>query len=476
MKSKKKKIVIGSVVLVLLLSIFATVMADTIVATVAPDKYVLLSMLEMKKLADKENTVFSIIHPDNKETNLSLNLKEIDGIYDDYPKDIIEGSGISVSVSNIQDQELMVDAAYSKNGTNLMDLSFYNSKDKIGIKIPTLLNQYVTVNLRDFKQQYDNSNLSFYMGNIEQDNVDLFNNYMNQIRRSVHGKLPENNGALSSDIQELLIQLAKSSNVRYSGKTKAMINNKSKSAKQFAITIDSADVKDFVRDATKSIIRNTDLINIIHTYDDYYSQNEIEELFFEALSEVKFSDLEIICTIDNKRRIVASDISTSIGVDGEKIKVGLEQNKTYSDKDTKISQDIAIKATADNERLFSSTTNVWQDLKATEDNFSVSSKVVIDEDSNFNFKLSGDLLTSKAKDEISLNARKIDFQLEDYGDVVRILGSGSFRIKDLKDQTLSISDEQQLDLFSMGISEMLDIAGRIGSQFYDLGNIISYFN
>ena len=118
--------------------------------------------------------------------------------------------------------------------------------------------------------------------------------------------------------------------------------------------------------------------------------------------------------------------------------------------------------------------NIDEYLKATEYNFSATYSITIDEDSKVNVKLSGDFSEDKASGESSLNAKKIELKIEEYGEALTIRGSGSFKTEDLKDKSIAISESQQLDLFSMGIGELINLASRIGSEFYDIGNALDY--
>ncbi|HHX62387.1 MAG TPA: hypothetical protein GX707_16995 [Epulopiscium sp.] len=503
--SKKKKWIIGSVIIIIVLALLGTAMASSILAKVAPDKYVLLSMLEMKKLAEKETSNSHLSYPKNRKTSLALNLKEIDGVNDDYFKEVIQGSGISLSVANSQSGDLMVDAGFQKNGTSLMDLSLYSSNQQLGLKISGLLDQYVMIDLTQFKQQYDQSNFSSYMGNIEQEDVDLVNHYVSQIRNTINGGVVEIDSQFNDDIDALLMDLIKNATVKQIGSTKVLIDNKTKAAHQFSIIIDSEEVKALIKGISKSAIHNTDFIDHFLTYQNHYTKEEIEQNISNALDEIKLSDVEITCAIDNKKRIVNTEINTAIDVNDEKLNIkskymlsgsdstfnkaeanltldseyekiqfDLERDKKYSDRKTKTSEYISINIIQDKEQILKASWNLEQDSKAKEDNLVLTSNITLDNDTHITFKILGDLLVNKGTKESSLDANKIELKADAYGDVFSIIGSGSFKVEDLRDQSFALSDAQQLDLFSIGIGQMFDIATRVRSQFYELGNILNY--
>ena len=53
---KKKKWILGGLIVLIVLGLFGASMANDLIARLAPDKYVMLSLLEMQKTADNDLT------------------------------------------------------------------------------------------------------------------------------------------------------------------------------------------------------------------------------------------------------------------------------------------------------------------------------------------------------------------------------------------------------------------------------------
>lgn len=496
----KKKWIIGIIIGVVVLALWVPSMANQLIAKIAPDKYLALSLLEMNKLAQKDNKGQKITFPKNRKTSLDLTLKEIDGIYDTYYKEIIEGLGVSFTVANSEEGDIKLDAGIKKNGMGLVDLNIYSSSQELGLKIPGILDQYVMINLNQFKDQYDATELNYYMGSIEQEEVDSAKDLIRQIRDTVSGEVVHTYTSLSEDYKQVFADLAKDINIKYTGTTKTTINNKSKKATSFLITLDSGDIKSFVRSLARTTLRNKDVRNNIETLygasNSYYDLENLEEIFNQAIDEMKFSDIEIICLVDQKKRIVSAELTTALNVDGDKAKVNLDctlsgkanpfdqaiinlrlqsdderiQLSLEKDKITKnkmTTEDITFKVRDESEQIFRANLNVEHDLGAKQDNYALSANIAAD-DTKLNAKLAGDLVTNKNSGEMSFSANKMAFSIDSYGESFSILGSGHFEVQDLKNESIAISSSQKLDLFSMDIYQMFDVVDRISSQFSEL--------
>ena len=72
-----KKWVIGPIVAIIIVGVLGITVANTIIPKVAPDKYVLLSMANMKKLAEKDKKERKRLQPENKRSGLGLSIDEI---------------------------------------------------------------------------------------------------------------------------------------------------------------------------------------------------------------------------------------------------------------------------------------------------------------------------------------------------------------------------------------------------------------
>jgi len=494
----KKKWIIGVIIAVVVLALWVPSMANQLIAKIAPDKYVALSLLEMQKLVQKENKNYKLSLPENRKTSLDLNLKEIDGIYDTYYKEIVEGLGLSFTVANSHEGDIKVDAGIKKNGMGLVDLSIYSSKNQLGIKIPGILDQYVMVDLNQFKDQYDASELNYYMGNIEQEEVDTLKDSITQVRDSITGQMIDTYASLNEDYKQVFLDVAKDINIKYTGTSKTTIHKKKKKVTTFLITIDAGDIKSFARSFVRATLRNKDVRKNLETLydisDSYYTLEYFEEMFYEALNEIRFSDIEIVCLIDQKKRIISAELTTAMNLDSEKVKVALdyalsggdslfdqavvnlrlqsdydklqfsmERDKTTKNKKT--TEDLIIRFRDDSEQILRASLNVEHDLAAKQDNYALTANVTAYDDTKFNVKLAGDLVTSKNSSEISFDANKMSFSLDSYGQTFSILGSGRFEVQDLKSESIAISTSQKLDLFSMDIYQMFDIIDRISYQF-----------
>lgn len=464
MNNKKKIWIIGSLITILVLVILGTTMANTIFIKLAPDKYVLLSMLEMKKLSEKENKSY----PKNRKTSFDLNLKELNGVGNDYYKEIIEGSGLSLSIANNAPGDIIFDTGFKKHGSNLINLSVYSSNNKLGIKIPGLLDQYVMVDLTQFKPQYDQSGLSAYFGDIKQDDVDILNGSINLMNASINGGVMGADTKLNSDIEELIIDLAKNIRIKHIGSTNIMIDHKQKKANKFSGTVDAEYLKGFIKNVTAVIVQNINLKHSLAAYENYFKTDDLENGIYDAIEKIAFSDIEMTYVIDKNKHIVGTELLTSIGVGEEK--VNIKSNCFLSGGSNLFdAADINLILESENRKMQFA---FEKDLDAKEDNFALTSSLMMGDGNKINFNLSGNFLVNQDTKDTNFDMNKIEFKSEEYGQEFSLLGSGSFKVQDLKDESIILSDVQQLDLFSIGPIQMLGLIKRIGSQFYGIGNML----
>ncbi len=504
---KKKKWILGGLIVLIVLGLFGASMANDLIARLAPDKYVMLSLLEMQKTADKDLKSKKTPRLKEQKNSLSFNIKQIDGLNDDHTKGIIEGLGTSMTVATNEDGHIKIDAGFNTNGLNLMDISLYSENHEIGIKIPGLLSQYVMLDLDAFKEKYDQSDLAYFMGPIEQEAVDMVKDSINQYRSNIMGDVQNTHMELTAAYQEVFTDFIKNAAVKYDGTSKVSVGGKNKKANQFTITMDSNHIKSFVKDLTRATLRNKQVQKNIQTLlelDGYYSFHEWEDMIYEGLDQLKFSDIELNCAIDHKKRILRTDLLTAFNIDGERVKVNghynvsgedslldqleasltlqsdhdkmqidLERDKSFLGKKTNTSDDIRFRIRLDGEQMLTASLNIEQDLDVKDDNYYLSAKVAIpDEDIAIKFNLSGDLVTGPNPMEMSLDASKVALTLTSSGETAGITASGRFAIEDLAGESITISKDQKLDLFSIDQRQLFDIINRIGNEFYEIGRML----
>lgn len=464
MNNKKKKWILGATSLAIALVILTVTMGNTILARVAPDKYVLLSLLEMQKAVEKNKL------PDskNKERKMALNLKEITGIYDDY-KDMIEGWGMFFSVANSNNGDVKIDTGLQNSGVNLMDLSIYSSASQLGIKIPGLLDQYVMVNLQDFKDQYDHSILSRYFGNIESEDINLLDRSISLTKMSLQGEVLGSDTSLNKDLQELMTELATNMAVKHTGQTKVLIANKQKRANTFLLTIEAKELKNLVKSAAKIILNDPDIKNTSLAFQNYFEIDSLEESVYDTIDQIKFSDVEISLAIDHKKHMTNIGLLTSVEMDNEQMTIKSNYNLSGGEN---------ILNTLDANLLLESRgrsleASLTKDLETKEDNFALTSHINIANNTNLSFQLLGDLVADNVDLTRRLDANKIELKAEGFGNAIYILASGAFEIENLKESSIVLAEEQLLDLFSLGPIQILDILRRLGVQFYNVGKILN---
>lgn len=497
----KKKWILGSVLLVAILAITGVTMANTILARFAPDKFFLLSLSKMQKIVEKENEDTHVSLPDNRRISANLNLKDLEGTDDEYMEELLANSGLSFSLANSEAEDILIDAGIKKNGASLLDISIFSSENELGVKIPGVLDQYLLVDLRGLAAKLNASELSSYIGHVEEDEVKLLTQSIDQLRMAIIGDfddLESDTTELSKEYQEAMIDLAKNANVRYGGSSKVRIDGKEKRANKISILIDSSHIKSFVKDLANSTFKSATFLDTLQLTNTYYTLDQLKEDFYAELDEFQFSDVEIDFIIDNQRQIVNAEIYTTVSdgydkvrirmdytlsggvsifdqleanlrfdAEDENISMSLEKAKSYSDKNSKTSEEISFRLREDSDQIMGANITMERDLKSDTDNISLISKITFDEDEQISFKLSGDLLQDSANNFFSLDANKIELESASSMYTVTTNGSGYFEITDIKDESLALLENQKLDLFSVGMSQIFDIIGRIGSQFYN---------
>lgn len=466
MDNKKKNWILGAVGLVVALIIIGVTMGNTILARLAPDKYVLLSMLEMKNMVEKEKNKFPI-SPD-KEISGELNLKEIDGMYDDY-KDMVEGWGMFFTIANSITDDVKINTGLQNNGVSLMDLSIYSSGSQLGVKIPGLLDQYVMVDLLDFKEKYDDSILSRYLGDIEKEDIDLLDDAISLTKTSLKNQGLGSDTLLNTHLENLMTELAKKMDVKYMGTTKVLIANKEKRGNKFLAIIDAEDLKTFIASSTKLILNDPEIRGVFETYPEYLEMDEFEQSIYEAIDQIEFSDLEINLAIDHKKQISNTQMLTSVEIEGEEIDIETMLNLSGGENILNtLNADLLLKSLDRSLNL-----TLFKDLEREKDNFALASHVTIEENTNLSFEVLGDFLILKDELARSLTANKIEIKAEGLGNKVNILGSGNFKIENLKEKDLKVPEEELLDLFSLGPIQIFDILSRVGVPFYDIGKMLN---
>jgi len=514
---KKKKWVIGPIVTIIIVGVLGITMANTIIPKVAPDKYVLLSMAHMKKLADKDKEDRKRLQPENKKLGLGLSIDEINGLMTQVPAvsavtTQIEGVKASFSRSNSAAQEIMVDVGFEKKGLPPIDVGFYSTTDVLGLRLP-ILDHYLMIDLDEFIRKYDQSSISGLLGEVTQEDIDLLNLYLTQGRKAVLDQGTVGNFQFHAEVEELYMNLITSAHIGYVGKAKATINNKVKSANQFSIVLDSDDVTNFIKGITRSAIRDTDLLNKVLTYESDYLNVTLEKMIYDSIDNMELSDVEITCIIDHKMRIVNTDLSTSIAMLGDRLTIGtnytlsgaenifdtieanlifgskmgdvtynLAKDKTYSNRKTKILDNMALKIMFNNMAYLEANYNLGQDTKATQDNFILTSKIKMANATQLNasFNILGDLIINKKDKEYSLVANNIEL-IASGGPInaINIRGSGYRKIENLQDQSLAIPANKQTDLFNMTGDDLLNIGEKISSQlqahFLTEENLVNIF-
>ncbi len=506
-KGTKKNWIIGSVIGVVLLAVVVITFGHSIFAKLAPDKYVLISMGNMQKLAEKETKKSTYIMPRNKRVTTEFTLTDLIGEGFDTYKDILIGGGVSLVLSNSKDDDIIIDAGVTQGGTNLMTLSLYSSETELGVKIPGLLEQYVTAELPNFKEQYDESNLSRFLGDIKEEDVTLMTDAITQLRAAIINDIGadtivKEDSALANEIELLTREFVEGIDVKHIGSTKVVIGDKEKKANQFLATVDGTEFKAFVTDVTKAVLNSDEMAKTLAINEATVSKQEFEDMIDEAMAQIDFSQVEMVYTIDHKMRIVGVETATTATVQETDVQLDLNyylsgadsifdtmainlkadsdletmtfdigSDKTYANNKTKTSQDINIKATIGDAEAINMLAHTDIDSKATEDNLAISLTATIFDTTNFSMNLLGDYLVNEAEKEISLVASSMDLTLEEEGNIMTIGGSAVAKIENLKDESLAVPKEEQLDLFSLDLSQMLDLVGRFSNQMNKLGKI-----
>lgn len=504
----KKKWLVGSILGLVALGLVAMAMINTIMPKLMPDKYVLVSIGKMVELAEEEWKDTGFFIPDHRRTSMDFTLKELEGQSAAGFKDLVQGLGLSVSLANSQEDHILIDAAIKQHNTSLMDLSIYSTQEKLGLKIPGLLDQYLMVNLAQFKEQYDQSDFPAFLGPVAQEDVDLLNTSVAQLRAAIIGDTSPDESAqdlkvMADEFEALSLAFIKDVSVKHTGSTHVTIGGKAKKANKFNVSIGGDTLKTLLGDSFDIAFRNSRLISQIPMDERGLSKEEIKTMFYDTLDQITFSDVEMVLLIDHQRRIVGIEMDTAMAADGEalslssayyllgsesifdtmladmtftlageNIQIGLETDKTYGNHKNKTAQDMRLKISENQTQLLSTYINITQDTKAQTDNFAIDAHVTADEAMTLKFSLSGDLVTNKGQKEASLKANEISLVADIYGDLLTVAGTGAFRIEDLKDASVTITQAQELDLFSLNLSQMLDIIGRVGKELYGIGNMM----
>ena len=367
MASKKKKWLIGSIVGVTITVLLVVLFANPIMARIAPKQYVLLSLLEMQKNADRGASYTDLIKEKDKLTQLDLKIAEINGLDDPYYKDMIEGLSIALAASSNEAQEILIDTAIKKHGASLVDFSIYSSTDDLGIKIPGLLEQYVTVNLGQFQNQYQQTKLPILLGPVSDEDLAYFEEGVTQTRKVIIGEAVNGYSHLSDDYQKILTTLAKAMDVKFTGADQA---------NTFSIHLANKDLVDFQRD----------LIRV--TFRDDYSPTEIQNLILQSLSESSIEDIEINLSIDNKKQILETELMGSLKSD--------QMFNFYIN--TGMDQGLVFQLQEDDLDLLSAHLELKKDLGSKDYNRSFIADISLVQSPSINIKFSGDFSIEKIKD------------------------------------------------------------------------------
>ncbi|WP_069999670.1 hypothetical protein [Cellulosilyticum sp. I15G10I2] len=495
------------------------VVANAVVPVVLPQVFVAEALRNTQKVLLKEAKAIDdatgralstqIMQSEGVHTDFALKLESIEGEGAEYINGIIRGIGLSGQIKKDREaKNFLGNIAINQGALDLVRADFYKNNADIGIAIPKLFEKTIALNLDSFIQDYNQSALFALTGEpIDEAEYNTIRSYF-----ETYGD-QNFNEQLIENISKRSEEAFKSADIKYNGKTNAVLKDQGKSYRTYELTMQESEVKSYIKDIFNIVMEDEAVRNYIETADAMQSpvageklshalQKQIEE-FNKTIDNMEGLALKTILRIDGNKQIIEATSETAVTIEGEKIEIALDaalmgdkfitdevqialamrnqeqqaglnftSTSNYGEGAEKLVHNMIFEVHEDQLPLANMKLDMAYNTKAKENNLSVAAEIKTPDLALLSVVIEGAMQNNKNSKQISINMDKIALGFKGGYMDHTVNFSGKYALQAIKKSEIVFNQDNVQYLFDMTQEELINLTQTLYMGMMQIGSVL----
>jgi hypothetical protein len=509
---KRLGVLIGAILGIGMVGIVA---AQAIVPTLVPKVYVgealknTQAALVSETQAVKELTGRALLDEMLKEraiqNNFEIRLEDMTGEGAEEIKRMARGIGIATELKrNKENSRLLGRFTVNQNSLRLLGADFYKDQEEMGFSISELFDQYMTVNLDTFVEDYNQSALCAMTGTpLEEKDYDILMNYFDNVSQQ------RLSNELLIQIGQRTTQAFKESEVKYIGKETIGQGENNKNYKTYQVVLKEDTIKSYLKDIFKIFMEDkafTEYINMIEAMETYNEEGNLANSVNEAIQEfdaqidaIDTLETQISVSIDDKKRVVQAvsemireihgqkttmqvtasllgeqfmldDLKMAVAIesDGQRLGADFTSLSNYGSKEDELLHQGVVHFSQDGVPTTNISIDMSYNTKAKEDNLKVEADLDTPDGLVLSLLTEGTMLKDNAKKYFSMDIGNMTLGMT--GGMVdhTLTLAGKYEIKAIKEADIEFSHSDEAYLFHMTEEELTALTQKISDNMMQI--------
>ncbi|MDF2612336.1 MAG: hypothetical protein K0S71_122 [Clostridia bacterium] len=450
-----------------------------------------------------------IMQSEAVQNYFELKLKDMEGEGTEGLKGIIRGIGVSGELKKDKTgSHINGYLAINQDSLELIAAEVYKNQQEVGIVIPKLFEQYISVNLGTFIEDYNKSALYTLTGqSIDEAGYNAVKEYFETYSKQ------EVNEELVKKVTERSKEAFKQADVKYIGKANAKGSNTGKTYKAYELVFEEDQIKSYIKDVFSMCMQDEAFSDYISTIDAMQTTaggetlkaniNKTIDEFNKEIDKIDFMGLKTKLMIDDKKHIAETISEASLGMNGEVMEIVLDtallgnhfitdsaqialtmksdeeqmgllvkSDSNYGEMTGQLQHHMSIQVTENESTVGQANLDINYNTEEKENNLVLKASMGTQDEAEFSALLEGTMNLNKTHKNVSVNMHNILLSADGYGENYGLTLEGKYDVQAIKASDIQSKQDNVQYLFKMTQEELMALVQKASMSIAEIGHAL----